>query len=73
MKWLLTTGKDVDEARVAGWLRNWGCPSQAIPPAIPLGEDEKVFEVDGPSDLRDRAQECPGLRHVHRMSDPVPY
>jgi hypothetical protein len=67
MKWLLTTSSATDEKTVARWLREWGCPKQELAPPIPLGEDERVFKVDGPMDLLEKARRCPAVRRINRV------
>jgi hypothetical protein len=53
MKWLLTTGADVDAAAVRRELEAVGGSLDARDP-IPLAGDEQVFYGKGPEDLHER-------------------
>lgn len=52
MKWLLTVSRDVDDSTASGRLAKHGATVEFD--AIPLDDDDKVLEVDGPDDLPDR-------------------
>jgi hypothetical protein len=52
VKWLLTVSRAVDDSTASDRLAKHGATVEFDP--IPLDDDDKVLEVDGPADLPNR-------------------
>lgn len=56
MRWLITTRRNLSLEQLDELLDQWGCSRVENDP-IPLGTDEQVVEVTGPSNLPAKATE----------------
>jgi hypothetical protein len=63
VRWLLTIGKDADLSALRRDVAQRG-GAVGAEPAIALGADEQMVEVDGPADFPQRVQGHPLIRKV---------
>ena len=72
MHWLVTTSKKVDEKILDRALAPAGAEREEQPP-VPLGNDERAWEVKGPPDLDRRLAGVAQIKEVYPSSEITPY
>ena len=69
MKWLVTTERRLDEATLDRALGSVGARLVDRQAPVPLGPEERVWEVEGPPNLDHRLAGVAEIREVSPSSD----
>jgi hypothetical protein len=72
MRWLVTTSKKVDEKVLDRALASAGAEREEQPP-VPLGDDERAWEVNGPPDLDQRLAGVAQIKEIYPSSEMTLY
>jgi hypothetical protein len=73
MHWLITTQKKAIEAELDEVLLSVGAHRIETVSSVPLGQNEIVWEVEGPVDLDGRLRGVRTIREIFPYSSPLAY
>jgi hypothetical protein len=73
MKWLVTTERKLDEAKLDQALGRAGAHLVEQQASVPLGQNEQVWEVEGPPNLDRKLAGVEPIKEVYPSSDMTLY